>query len=502
MAFLEARGISKRYGTVIANSNVSFSAEKGELTALLGENGAGKTTLARIISGDESPDSGTLSLGGRKVYPGTRYGPKASRGAGRDIGLVHQHPRLVEDLTVSENIALGAEPLIGLLFLDRKAMLMRTVEAARYFGFSINPDTLVKDLSQAERQEAEILRVLSRGSEAIILDEPTSLLAKAEAESLYGLLDRLVKAGKAVIVVTHRLSEVARRADRFVFLREGKNSGECATFDQDTAYKAMFGAGIGVKTMTRKNDATVQAVPQKKVLLSARDLGRERMSFDAASGEILAFMALAGNGLEELEHLLSGKRPSPHGALLLSENDIGALTIGQRRERGFSYLPSDRFRSGLNRKASVAENILALEGAKVFRFPGKSKRALALLAESKEKVLSYKGDFSKAAGTLSGGQMQALIIDREISQGKTCFLACQPTWGLDRVARGKAHQALLEARNRGACVILLSSEIEEALEIADRIIVLYRGRISCEAENRRDEGLEDRIARAMIGVKS
>jgi general nucleoside transport system ATP-binding protein len=500
MAFLEARGISKRYGSVIANYDVSFSAERGQLTALLGENGAGKTTLARILAGEEAADSGSLYVDGKRTLPGIGGHQRKA------IGLVHQHPRLVDDLSVSENVALGAEPLAGFLFLDRKAMLMRTVDAARDFGFSINPDALVRDLSPAERQEAEILRTLSRGSHAIILDEPTSLLAKEEAESLYRLLDRLVKAGKAIVIVTHRLSELSSRADRFVFLRDGHNSGECAAYDGDFAYRAMFGSASGEKAPDSGSRPIAPELGDRGPSLRAQGLGREALHFEARSGEILVFMALAGNGLESLEELLSGKLLSPKGRLTMAGEDIGDLSIGRRRRAGLAYLPSDRIQAGIDRKASIAENLLALDGASAFRFPGKSKREFASLAQAKLKVLSFDGDFSRPAGTMSGGQMQALIIDRELAlpalaASGSCVLACMPTWGLDRRARLKAHDALRRATGRGSSVVALSSEIEEALELADRIIVLYRGRISLEADNSNDESLEDAIARAMIGER-
>lgn len=508
MAFIDARGISKRYGSVIATFDVSFQAERGQLTALLGENGTGKTTLARILAGEETADSGSVSLDGSRISPGNGGHPRKS------IGLVHQHPKLVEDLSVCENVALGAEPVSGFFFLDRKAMLMRTVDAARDFGFSIDPNALVRDLSPAERQEAEILRTLSRGSQAIILDEPTSLLARSEAESLYRLLDRLAKAGKAIVIVTHRLTELGSRADRFVFLRAGRNAGECRTYDADFAYRAMFGAAAAEKGIDGGARPMPAPDPSGGTALRARRLGREELSFEARSGEILVFLALAGNGLEELEDMLSGKKASGRERLWVAGRDVGALAVGGRRRAGLAYLPSDRLRDGIDRRATIAESLLALDGPSAFGFPGKSRERMAFLARKKLKVLSFDGDLSRPAGSLSGGQMQALIIDRELAaEGgiavrdgaaaarEGCVLACMPTWGLDRRARSAAHRALGRARSGGAGVIALCSEIEEALELGDRIVVLYRGRIALEAPNSGQAGLEDALARAMVGER-
>lgn len=498
MAFLEANGVTKRYGSVLANAGLSFMAERGRITALLGENGAGKTTLARILAGEERADSGEVFLDGKALSKASRRETFSS------IGLVHQHPLLAEELSVSENLALGREPLRGLVFLDRKRMLMKAAAAAGEFGFKINPDALVRDLSPSERQEAEILKVLTRGVKAIILDEPTSLLAREEAESLYRLLRRLAQAGKAVIVVTHRLSELRFQADRFVFLRDGMNAGESASFDESFALRAMFGSDGGDEATARGSERRADARGREgrgRAALRAIGLGREGLEFTAYRSEILAFVALAGNGLEELEHILSGHYLSGPGRLFLGDTDLGRLPTGGRRKAGMAYLPTDRLRRGVNPRASVAENLLALEGRSVFRFPGKTKEEVEKRARAKDAVLRVEGDLGRPAGTLSGGQTQAIALNREVSSPCELLLACNPGWGLDNMARGRALRALANAKEAGACVLLLSSDLEEALEIADRIIVLYRGRIALETENRGSAPLEDAIAKAMIGAQ-
>jgi ABC-type uncharacterized transport system ATPase subunit len=506
MPFLEARRLTKKFGSVTANRDVCLEIRRGELTALLGENGAGKTTLARMLAGELVSDSGSIHMDGEKARIDSPQ--KAAR---LGIGLVHQHPLLVPDLSVSENICLGAEPLWGGIFLDRRRMLMRSVEAARDFGFSLNPNAVVGRLSHGERQEAEILRVLSRGAELIILDEPTSLLAHEEAAGMYALLRKLADNGKAVVVVTHRLGEIRSVADRFVFLRDGRNSGEMTAFDEDRAYYCMFGKKSGEADegprmesgKRRSGGAHGSVAVDARALSVSAESGTDRrgsgtdMSFSVNPGECLAFIALAGNGLEDLEFSLSGLRPSPAGSLFFQGEDVSRFGVGKRRKGGMAYIPSDRMGRGICPTASVTENILASDERGLFVFPGKPRSALEKRA--REKCLAYpaQDDMSRPASELSGGQIQGLILNRETSGDAAWLLACQPGAGLDGASRKRVYDAMRALKEAGKALILLSSDIDEVLELSDRIAVLYRGGIALECPN---EGkCLQRVARAMVG---
>jgi ABC-type uncharacterized transport system ATPase subunit len=473
--------ISKRFGSVLANDDVSLALGGGEVLAMLGENGAGKSTLVSILFGHYAPDAGRIEVFGTEL-PLAR--PRAALAAG--IGMVHQHFPLADNLSVLDNVVLGTEPLWQ-PFMRRGAARGKLLEVARRFGLPVDPDARVGTLSVGERQRVEILKALYRGARILILDEPTAVLTPQESEALFATLADLVAQGLSVIFISHKLGEVLRVAHRVVVLRAGRVVAEAATRDTDAAQLARWMVGQDVALPSARPSAVVQ----RPVVCDLRDVhtgaGREKLqgvSLELRGGEITAIAGVSGNGQLALAELLCGLRAPVAGQLTLA-GDTWRADPAWLVEQGVARIPEDRHGTGVVGDLPVWENAVAerLRGP-VFRRGWLVRRSAARAhARKVERAFDVRGaGLDAPARTLSGGNMQKLILGRALlaPDGATprLIVAHQPGWGLDVGAVAFVQQQLLAARDAGAAVLLISDDLDEVLALGDRIAVMHGGRLT------------------------
>jgi len=479
MAYLEMRGITKRFPGVVAIDHVDFSVEEGEIHALVGENGAGKTTLMRILYGMESPDEGIIRLGGRAVRIPN---PQAAIRLG--IGMVHQHFQLVPSFTTLENIVLNREPRRGPL-LDRQHARRALGTLIERLGLEVDLSARVSELSVGERQRVEILKLLYRNARLIILDEPTTVLTLQETHALFGMLRRLKEEGRTIIFISHRLSEVMEIADRVTVLRRGRVVGvrSVASTDERELARMMVGEVIAVARQTGHSlenappalivrDVTLAEIPGRLSLKS--------LSFEVRRGEILGVAGVEGNGQQELVELLAGLRFPQKGQILLDGKDITFMDVRGRRRHGLAVIPPDRLQEGLSLPAPVWANLIATRyHLPPFSHLGFLNRALiqSYAAQLIQKFEVMVPSIDAPTLTLSGGNLQRLIIAREVSTPPRVLIAAHPTRGLDMRATQAIRKLLLELADQGTAVLLISTDIDELLALADRLLVLHRGEI-------------------------
>lgn len=479
MAYLEMRGITKRFPGVVANDHIDFSVEEGEIHALIGENGAGKTTLMRILYGMESPDEGVIRLGGREVHIPN---PQAAIRLG--IGMVHQHFQLIPSLTVLENIVLNLEPRRG-LFLDRPRARRDLGALVKRLGLEVDFDARIVELSVGERQRVEILKLLYRNARLIILDEPTAVLTPQETRALLAMLRRLKDEGHTIIFISHKLGEVMEIADRVTVLRRGRVVGVrsiVSTSERELA-RMMVGEVPIVIRQARPiiesaasalvvEDVEVAEVPGRPVL---KDL-----SFEARRGEIVGVAGVEGNGQQELIELLVGLRFPRKGRILLDGKDVTFTSVRERRKYGLAVIPPDRLHEGLSLPSPIWANLIATRyHSPPLSHVGLLNRA-AIRAYATRAIQNFEvmvPDIEAPASTLSGGNLQRLIIAREISESPRVLIAAHPTRGLDMRATQAIRKLLLELASHGVAILLVSTDIDELLSLADRLLVLYRGEI-------------------------
>ncbi len=480
MAYLEMRGITKRFPGVVANDQVDFSVEEREIHALVGENGAGKTTLMRILYGMENPDEGTIRLGGRVVHIPT---PQAAIRLG--IGMVHQHFQLVPSLTALENIVLNQEPRRGLL-LDRRRARQDLEALIERLGLEVELQARVANLSVGEQQRVEILKLLYRDARLIILDEPTSVLTPQETHALLAMLKRLKEEGRTIIFISHKLSEVMEIADRVTVLRRGKVVGVrpiAATHERELA-RMMVGE---VATVTRSMNRVVEEAPSTLIVQDielAEASGRillKDLSFEVRRGEILGVAGVEGNGQQELVELLVGLRFPRKGRIWLDGKDITFMSVRERRRCGLAVIPPDRLHEGLSLSSPVWANLVATR----YDLPPFSRWGVLDRAAIQTHVARLIREFEvmapgieAPASTLSGGNLQRLIIAREVSTIPRLLIAAHPTRGLDMRATQSIRRLLLDLANQGVAVLLISTDLDELFVLADRMLVLYRGEIA------------------------
>lgn len=484
MPLLSMRNIDKAFSGVPANADVSLDVEAGEIRALLGENGAGKTTLMNILYGIYSCDSGTIFWKGGKV----RFdSPKKAIEAG--IGMVHQHFMLVPTLSVAANVALGLKPP-GYPFTDRRKLEVSVRELSRRYGLEIDPAALVSDLSVGQRQRVEILKLLYRNASLLILDEPTAVLTPAEIDSFFEVLRCLKREGHAVILITHRISEMLSVSDRITVLRGGSvaASVDTAAVDAESLSRLMIGRTL--KTLRRSAGPARSASAVLEVRgLSAADHGVERLrgvGFSLRPGEILGVAGVDGNGQKELAECLLGLRRASAGTIALKGERIDALKTAERRRRGIAYVSDDRHGDGLVLDMDLCENyFLAFHDDKRFRNgPFVSRGRCASAAKAAIEGFSIKAGGPKAVvRLLSGGNQQKLVLARELADDPAVLVAFQPTRGLDVGATEFVGERLLERREAGCAVLLISTDLDELFSLSDRIAVLSRGRLTAPMEN-------------------
>jgi simple sugar transport system ATP-binding protein len=474
---VEMRGIVKRFPGVVANDGISLAVARGEIHALLGENGAGKSTLMNILFGLYHPDEGEIRVDGRPVR---FHGPRDAVVAG--LGMVHQHFMLIPRFTVTENVILGAEgPAI---VLDRRAAARRVGELAEEYGLRVDPTALLGDLPVGMQQRVEILRALYQGSRILILDEPTALLTPQEVEDLYGILHRLRAGGGTIIFITHKLREVAAISDRVTVIRRGRTVGVRRTADTTAAELAELMVGREVVLRVERPPAH----PGEPVLV-AEDLavtgGRGEaalrgLSLTVRRGEIVGICGVEGNGQAELVEVLAGLRRPQGGRVLLEGRDVTGINPNVLRRIGLSYIPEDRHGRGLVLPFTLTENML-LGNVDEAPFSQGGRIDYAATAEITERLMRTfdvrAPSCQTPAGALSGGNQQKLIIARELHREPDALLAIQPTRGLDVGAIEFVHRQLVAERDRNRGVLLISFDLDEILDLSDRILVIYQGRI-------------------------
>jgi simple sugar transport system ATP-binding protein len=476
---LELRGITKRFPGVLANDDVNFDLRRGEVHALLGENGAGKSTLMNILYGLYTPDEGQIVLGGKPIELGST---KASIEQG--IGMVHQHFMLIPVMTVAENIVLAIEPRRGGVLMDYDAARRRVREISDRYGLAVDPDARIDRITVGQQQRVEILKALYRGAEILILDEPTAVLTPQEAQELFVVLRSLKEQGKSIIFISHKLNEVLDIADRITTLRRGvvvdTVAAEGAT--EEGLARMMVGREVLLR-VDKEPAAPAGPLLQVESLTVIDDRGLESVrsvSFEVHAGEIVGLAGVDANGQSELIDAIAGLRHPQSGRIVVEGRDVTGATAREALEAGIGHIPEDRHRRGLVLPFSLEEN-LALHD---YRYAPNSKGGFLNLRAIGERARRLLEEFdvrggtpSTPAGALSGGNQQKVVLAREIDGDPKVLIAAQPTRGLDVGAIEFVHRRLVEQRDAGRAVFLVSLELEEILSLSDRILVIYEGRI-------------------------
>jgi simple sugar transport system ATP-binding protein len=476
---LELRGITKRFPSVVANDHVNFDLRRGEVHALLGENGAGKSTLMSIVYGLCRADEGEILLNGRRVAF-----TSAADAIDHGIGMVHQHFMLIPVMTVVENVVLGMEPTRRTV-LDYATARQRVVDLAVRFGFGIDPDALVEEITVGQQQRVEILKTLYRNADILVLDEPTAVLTPQESTELFAILRSLRAEGTSIIFITHKLNEVLEVADRITVLRRGKKIGTVRAVSAREATLAQMMVGREVVLHIDKPPAHEGEVVLAVERLHVRDdRGIEKVrgiSFEVRSGEIVAVAGVDGNGQTELVEALTGLRRIEEGTVAVGGSALPRhISAANALDAGIGHIPEDRQRRGLVLQFTIAENVALHDYCK----PPDSRHGWLfprrLVARARHLISEFDvrgGEPLTKAGSLSGGNQQKLVVAREISRDPRVLVAAQPTRGLDVGAIEYVHGRLIEARDQGRAILLVSLELDEVLSLADRILVIYEGRI-------------------------
>ena len=504
---IEMRHITKRFPGIVANDDVSIAIRKGEVYALLGENGAGKSTLMSILFGMYEPDQGEILVNGK---PAVFHSSTDAAACG--IGMVHQHFKLVEPFTIAENIVLGVEPQekkLGVLpWVDMRGANRQISELSKAYGLEVNPTDRIADVPVSVRQRVEILKMLYRGAEIMIFDEPTAVLTPQEIDSLLQIIDNLRRDGKTIILITHKIAEIKRIADRCAIMRQGQlidirdvesasaqeladlMVGRQVQFSQKKSAPKYGRPVLEVQHLTVKNEHKFDVVTD--------------VSFTVRSGEIFAIAGVSGNGQGEIADAVAGLVKAASGNVILNGKDITGAPVRERCLAGVSYIPEDRHETGTIPDMTLRENLSLRE---YFKPPFSSARGIlnhdTFSAYAEKLIDAY--DIRCAQGpdtvlrSMSGGNQQKAIVGREIEEQNDLIIFVQPTRGLDIGAIENIHRQILQERDRGAAILLISLELDEIMNLADTIGVLYRGKMLKidAAENMTTQ----EVGRYMMGVK-
>lgn len=476
---IEMLNIRKEFPGIVANDNVTLQLEKGEIHALLGENGAGKSTLMSVLFGMYQPEAGKIKVNGNEVKI---TNPNVANDLG--IGMVHQHFKLVDVFTVTENIILGLEPTKG-LHLDINTAAKRIQELSDQYGLSVDPHALIQDISVGMQQRVEILKMLYRNADILIFDEPTAVLTPQEIHELMNIMKRLKKEGKSILLITHKLKEIKEVSDRCTVLRKGKYIDTVNVADTTEDEMAKLMVGRDVNFIVDKSEAD-----PKQVVLKVEDLNVlnnrklpaiKSLNLEVKAGEIMGIAGIDGNGQTELIEAITGLRPLQSGKITLNGVDITKFSVRKKTEAGIGHIPEDRHKHGLVLDYSLAENIVL----QTYYMEPFSKNGIL----NKEEINNYADrlieEFDVRSGqggitisrSMSGGNQQKAIIAREVDRSPSLLIAAQPTRGLDVGAIEYIHRRLVEEREKGKAVLLISFELDEILNVSDRIAVIYEGSI-------------------------
>jgi simple sugar transport system ATP-binding protein len=498
---LELDGITKRFPGVLANDHIHLTLEQGEIHALLGENGAGKTTLMNILYGLYHPDEGRILVRGKEVKIDT---PNEAIHLG--IGMVHQHFMLVPPFTVAENVMLGVETIKNGIFLDRPRVAARIREISQQYGLLIEPDAYVKDLSVGSQQRVEIMKILYRQADILILDEPTAVLTPQEVEDLFKVIRELVARGVSIIFISHKLKEVMSIADRITVLRDGHVVGTTRPAETRLAALARMMVGREVILTVDKKPAqpgqVVLDVKDLQVLDDRKQVKVNGVSLQVRAGEILGIAGVQGNGQTELVEALTGLRAVADGNVRILEKETTQASPRRILETGVAHVPEDRQRDGLVLSYPVADNLVL----NTYYLPpfasGIQMHERAVFASAGELVGQFDirtPSIQTLVSSLSGGNQQKVIVAREFARPIKLLIASQPTRGLDIGSIEYIHQRLVEKRDQGCAVLLVSPELDEVMSLSDRIAVMYRGKIMDTLPA--DQATPEKLGLLMAGVQ-
>jgi ABC-type uncharacterized transport system ATPase subunit len=476
---LELRGITKAFPGVLANDHIDLILEQGEIHALLGENGAGKTTLMNVLYGLYSQDEGDIFVRGQRVEI-----EDPNDAIDRGIGMVHQHFMLIPVLTVTENVMLGVESIKNGIFLDRAAAARRIREISEQYGLGVDPDAYIKDLCVGVQQRVEIIKLLYREADILILDEPTAVLTPQEVEDLFEIIQALVDQGKSVIFITHKLNEVMDVADRITVLRNGRVVG--TTIPQETSESELAAMMVGREVVLRvekgaaRPTETVLAIENLRVMDDRGNVAVRGVSFEVKGGEILGVAGVQGNGQTELVEALTGLREAVGGQIQILGEDVTTATPRRILEQGVAHVPEDRQKDGLVLSFPVADNMVLntyyVEPFAHFVVMDEGK----ILSEAEKRARQFDvrtPSIMTPVSNLSGGNQQKVIVAREFSRPIRLLIASQPTRGLDVGSIEYIHGRIMDKRDEGTAVLLVSPELEEVMSLSDRIAVMYEGEI-------------------------
>ena len=490
---VEFKNITMEFPGVRANDDVSLSIRKGEIFALVGENGAGKSTLMNILYGILTPTKGTLSIKGKKVAD---FSPRHA--ISRGVGMVHQHFMLVPSFTVAQNIVLSREPKKHGILYDLDAANKAVADLSEEYGLHVNPTDVVRELSVGLQQRVEILKTLYRGAEVLILDEPTAVLTPQETDELFAVLRRVVKEkGMTVIIITHKLYEVMAISDRVGVMRQGKLIGieETKNVNERILASMMVGREVLQDPVEKKDlsgDVKIAVsdlwVPDNRGLPAVKGL-----SLNVKAGEILGIAAIEGNGQSELLEAVTGMRPYA-GSITIGGKDIRGMSPGEIRKLGLSHVPEDRLATGVSRESDISDNLLVGKHKEPeftkFGFHQNRTAIREYASRLFEKFDIRAAGVDTRVGSLSGGNMQKVVIAREFSYDSQVYIIAQPTRGVDIGAIEFIHNRILEKKEEGAAILLCSADLDEVLRLSDRVITIYEGQITGEFDKNHLEKTE------------
>lgn len=499
---LEMNHIAKVYGNgVVANSDVNFNLNKGEIHALVGENGAGKSTLMKILFGMEQPSKGEIILRGQKImFSGS--GDAIANG----IGMVHQHFMLVESFTVAQNIVLGMEPKKG-LFVDRSEAVRFTKEMGEKYNLPVDPEEVTKNLPVGLKQKVEILKALARGAEILILDEPTAVLTPQETEQLFEELERLKRQGHTIVFISHKIPEIKQISDRITVMRSGRTieTYQCRDVTEQQISNAIMGCEMDTSIERRKKEYGTANIQVRNLSYTDKNGVRilKDISFNVKKGMVFGIAGVQGNGQVELIDILSRKRAVQGGEVKFTGQDISKLNQQSIRETSFGYVPEDRLEQGVASSVSISENMIS-NALETNDFQKRGMLAFRKIDSFvKENIKGYEircAGGTQPIGMLSGGNMQKVVVARECEHYPDILIAEQPTRGVDVGAAHIIHKKIVQLCEQGSSVLLVSADLAEILKLSDVLAVMYEGEIVAFFEN--TEGLnEEKLGLYMLGIE-